>query len=528
MPGWTLMRWPGSSALRRGGRRRSTGPRWSRRWGCGCRPTFITFASAYGPITLGEFVWVWSPVGAAAQLDYGTHRMLRAWRDRDPPGHPYTFWPEPGGLLMWGRSGASHHFFWHTAASTDPQRWPTVVYSYLMPAGYPGMYSASGPVWRRLERPMTDVLAALVGGGPDPQLGLDLDPLPARYEPSPRTDATAEPTGAPQRPAVATPDAVERIVDAIGVVPPVPPADRSGEQLPSDYQALIDRIGAGTLGRRLILHAPNGPRGYDLTAEHTRIGPTLRVPAAVCPQPGGLRLWGRFTTGETCWWLPAWYDCDGWPVVICAADAVGWQRLDLTATQFIDEWLAGRMDLPVLAPEALPADRTWRSAAEELPAPPPRSARRRDPLAQLATLIGPPDINRDADWSTAERRLGVRLPDNYKRLHAAYGAWFVEGISAPPPGQLADWQEQLADIYLDDRPAFPHPGGLLYCAGTENRDALWWDTTDADPDAWPVVIQSAGHFSTFPGNLTELLVHTLTDREPDLPCGTPSSPPRRQ
>jgi len=167
---------------------------------------------------------------------------------------------------------------------------------------------------------------------------------------------------------VATPDAVERIVDAVGKAAPVAPAHWSSEQLPSDYQALIDRNGAGTLGSRLILHAPGGPQGYDLAAEHTRIAPTVRIPAAG-PQPGGLRLWGRFTTGETCWWLPAWYDCDGWPVVICAADGVGWQRLDLTATRFIDEWLAGRMDLPVLAPEALPADRSLQSAAEQPPAP---------------------------------------------------------------------------------------------------------------------------------------------------------------
>jgi hypothetical protein len=346
--------------------------------------------------------------------------------------------------------------------------------------------------------------------------------------PTEPSDPSTEPL---RRPAAATPDAVERIAHAISTPAPTIHADRFGDRLPSDYRALIDRIGPGTLGRRLILHAPGGPPGYDLGSEHTRTVPTLRIPAAVHPQPGGLQLWGRFTTGETCWWLPAWYDSDGWPVVICAADGVGWQRLDVTATRFIDEWLAGRMDLPVLAPQARPTDRTWQSSAAEPPAPPPvpprRSTRRRDPITQLATVIGPPDNHRETDWSTTERRLGIRLPDDYKRLHAAYGERIVDGISTPPPEDLPDWHEELADIYLDDLPAFPDRGGLLYCAGTDNRDALWWDTTDTDPDTWPVVIQSGSTHRTFPGSLTELLVHALTGRCPDLPRHTPSAPPRR-
>src|SRR6266498_4069595 len=165
MPGWTLMRWPGSSALRRGGRRRSTGPRWSRRWGCGCRPTFITFASAYGPITLGEFVWVWSPVGAAAQLDYGTHRMLRAWRDRDAPGHPYTFWPEAGwvsGDVLRERAGLA------SAGAADDRRAGCVGGRWSRSAAGTGSRSPARPVrtepaHRRDGR--TDRCAAAAGGG---------------------------------------------------------------------------------------------------------------------------------------------------------------------------------------------------------------------------------------------------------------------------------------------------------------------------------------------------------------------------
>jgi SMI1 / KNR4 family (SUKH-1) len=78
---------------------------------------YKAFTSAYGSIDLGEFVWVWSPA-RTVPFEYHTHEWLRASRDLDPPSYPYTFWPEPGGLLMWGRSRASHHFFW-----CGPARW---------------------------------------------------------------------------------------------------------------------------------------------------------------------------------------------------------------------------------------------------------------------------------------------------------------------------------------------------------------------------------------------------------------------
>ncbi|HZM74746.1 MAG TPA: SMI1/KNR4 family protein [Candidatus Limnocylindrales bacterium] len=489
---------------------------------------FKSFAGAYGPIDLGEFLWVWSPAGAQARFDYGTHRWLRALRDADPASYPYTFWPEPGGLLMWGQSRLSHHFFWDTSASTDPRHWPTMLYSYLSPApGMPGAGVYSGPSWRRIERSMTDIVAALVGGDSGSELGLDFTPLPARYGQDQRADGTQGRLGASGPPATPAPDAVERIAAALGVAGPARPPEWSGEQVPDDYRALIDRIGPGTLGGRLLLHAPGAPGGFEMATEHARAAATVGAPAAVHPEPGGLRLWGRFTTGETCWWVPAWYDADGWPVVICAADGMGWQRIDLTATGFIAEWLAGRMDLPVLALQALPANPSHRPATEQPPAPPPPSTRQRDPLAELATLLGPPDSDTIADWSTDERSLGTRLPADLKRLHAAYPELFFASISLLEPGQLVRYHDAISEFALDDRPAYPSPGGLLYCGGTENRDSLWWDTTDPDPDAWPVVVEIAGEFSPFPGNLTQLLVHTLTGRPPRLATGTVSAPPRR-
>jgi hypothetical protein len=490
---------------------------------------FKSFAGAYGPIDLGEFVWLWSPSGPAVRFDHKTHEWLRASRDLNPPSYPYTFWPEPGGLLMWGRSRASHHFFWDIAASTDPQRWPTMLYSYLSPApGLPGAGVYSGPAWRRIERSMTDIVAALVSGDPGPELGFDFAALPARYGPDLRNGGTHGRLDAPRPPVAPTPDAVDRIVAAASAGRPLRPTKWTGEQAPSDYRALIDRIGPGTLGGRLSLHAPGAPEWFEMATEHARASATISVPAAVHPQPGGLRLWGRFTTGETCWWVPAWYDPDGWPVVICAAEGVGWQRVELTAAGFIDQWLAGRMDLPVLAPQALPGDRSHRPATEGPATPPPSSTRQRDPLAQLATLLGPPDGETVADWSTDEQRLGTRLPTDLKRLHAAYPELFVGRVSITKPGQVARYHETISQFALGDRPAYPHPDGLLYCGGTENRDSLWWNTTNPDPDTWPIVVERASEFTPFPGNLTQLLLHTLTGQPPKLAGGTVSAPPRRQ
>ncbi len=68
---------------------------------------YKAFAERYGPVLVGDRVWVLVPhrsdeggyLGELAQSQ-GLHRSLR---DTDPPAHPFAFHPEPGGLLAWGR-----------------------------------------------------------------------------------------------------------------------------------------------------------------------------------------------------------------------------------------------------------------------------------------------------------------------------------------------------------------------------------------------------------------------------------------
>jgi hypothetical protein len=494
---------------------------------------FRRFAEAFGSIDLGDFVWIWSPAAGEVPFEPATQVFLRHSRDWDPSAYPYAFWPEPGGLLPWGSSRASDHFFWDTSVGADPERWPVVIHRYLSPAigknGEPtGGYTHTGPVWHRIDASMIEVVAALVSGDRfTAGVHLERGPLPGRYGPDKRGGVWYPPS-ATRRPVPASSAAVNGTLDRLRQ-PGTATADWSGIDVPPDYRALLEATGAGTVAGRLRLLAPSAPAGFDIAAEHVRAADRCGLPTAFAPAPGGVRLWGAFTTGETCWWVPAWYEPAGWPVLICAADGVGWQRLDITASEFVAQWLAGRMDLPVLAPEALPDTVSLQPADAGVPQPPPRSPRPRDPLALLATLLGPPDPPREADWSADEDALGARLPDDIKRLHAAYGPTPVERVSIAGPGTLARDHERYLPFAREfaSYPMYPDPGGLLRWGSTEGRAGLWWDTTRPDPDTWTVVVDHSGTWQPYPGGLVDLLVAALTGRDHRLLRPTPSSPGAR-
>ncbi|MBO2456251.1 SMI1/KNR4 family protein [Actinomadura violacea] len=263
----------------------------------------------------------------------------------------------------------------------------------------------------------------------------------------------------------------------------------------------------------LRLLAPGGDDGFGMEAEERGR-----------EQPHeDARLWGVFAGGETCCWLPFGDDPAHWLV---ALDGHGNQQLNLSTTEFLDEWLDGRLDLPVLSLPPVPRERTLTRAGDPVAAPAdPVREGVRDPLAQLRTIIGP---GRQAvyDWEAIERELGVPgLPADYKRLYETYGAggrFAVNGIFVQAPNDLAahlkeyghiyrEWAENKRNPASPDRryKAYPESGGLLYCGSTEGRDVLCWDTADPDPDRWPVVNLGYREIEEF-GPLTELLVAELT------------------
>ncbi|GAA2087261.1 SMI1/KNR4 family protein [Actinomadura alba] len=309
----------------------------------------------------------------------------------------------------------------------------------------------------------------------------------------------------------------------------IPEDDRGWEPrfpdvpFPDDYVALISRTGPGTLAGILRLLAPgcgNGSErfdGFDLETEQRR---------HVAPHEKA-RLWGVFSSGETCWWLPIHRDPARWLLVVSGN---GDQQLNITTAEFLTEWLDGRLDMPVLSLPPVPRERALTRAGHTAAAlaPVPVQEATRDPLAQLLTIIGP-GTPRTYDWEAIERDLGVtRLPTDYKRLHEAYKPRVaLNGIFVAEPADLAS-MHQLHTALLrnwcedDDRPedadpqdyytVHPDPGGLplLFCASTEGRDILCWDTANPDPDKWPIVNVSFGGPDVFDGTLTEVLVGELT------------------
>ncbi|WP_139360892.1 hypothetical protein [Mycobacterium sp. D16R24] len=271
--------------------------------------------------------------------------------------------------------------------------------------------------------------------------------------------------------------------------------------MPDDYRKLLSKYGPATLAGVLRLLAPDGPPGFNMATE------TIRYPQ---PHPEAT-LWGIFDTGETCWWFPI-REHRRWFVVIVGH---GKQQLNVSPTEFLLRWNNGELDLPVLS--FPPVRRGWSMtpACEKVTLPAVIEIGNRDPLAQLESLIGPPQP-RTHDWHEIEGKLGFGLPTDYKRLHDAYGRVHLNGIFVSAPDEVWHLHDMHASV-LDDafewrRPT--GPGGMLLCATTEGRSTVVWDTANDDPDAWPLIVDDG--YGRMPGTLTELLVGELTDTGPGL------------
>ncbi|MFD1547323.1 SMI1/KNR4 family protein [Nonomuraea guangzhouensis] len=467
------------------------------------------FAERYGPVLVGEWIWVVVPHhsdrgGYFRQLDQrqGLQRSIRAG---DPPSHPFAFHPEPGGLLVWGESRGSEYYFWDTSVSADPNDWPTRVFTQSWP----------DEKWRLVDAPLTEVLAARVSGGLD--LG---EALPAVSPPYAWNFAPLVLKDVPER---ASFPGVPLALEVAGQAARV----EAATGVPDDYAALVGEYGVGRLAGVLRLLGPGAPEGFDLAAEEAVVSERLRsrraagervVPSPIAPEPGGLRLWGVFDGGETCWWLPVSAESAEWPVVLLDADGLGWQRLPYGATGFLDRWLDGRLDLPVLSLSAVPRARVlFPPVVDPAASTAPAEEAPRDVLAQLASIIGESRTGGHTyDWPGIERSLGLRLPRDYKRLFEVYGSIGINGIMIGHPEELQGRHEEEVEYlgWEEDEAMAVHPasGGLLWCANTEGRDCIWWDTGDPDPDRWTMVWDVEFDRRTFPGTLIELVIADLTSR----------------
>ncbi|WP_052768619.1 SMI1/KNR4 family protein [Streptomyces humi] len=165
-------------------------------------------------------------------------------------------------------------------------------------------------------------------------------------------------------------------------------------------------------------------------------------------------------------------------------------------------------------------------------------------LEELLRLVPPPtDAPRAAvDWERVEDELGVRLPDDYKRLSERYGPGDFDGFmtilhphSQFWPTRLAGAAERAAEL-LEQMPEslrkrVPYDIDHLLAAGkTDNGDTIYWVTEpDHAPDEWTVTANGARNtkWSHFEGGMVEFLVAILsgTTRLDVFPSDFPSVRP---
>src|SRR2546423_7697612 len=167
-------------------------------------------------------------------------------------------------------------------------------------------------------------------------------------------------------------------------------------------------------------------------------------------------------------------------------------------------------------------------------------------LGQIMELMGPPlTVGAASPWDDAVAEVGFGFPADYRDFVDVYGAGAVNDelfIAAPtlrPNGfgfrtgfggfvdqttlglgrGIAEMRENA--VALEDEetypfPILPEPGGLLIWGNTANGDVCFWDTHDAEPDRWPVVVLllSSRRWDRFDGGMTEFLLAVLRGDHP--------------
>jgi hypothetical protein len=109
------------------------------------------------------------------------------------------------------------------------------------------------------------------------------------------------------------------------------------------------------------------------------------------------------------------------------------------------------------------------------------------------------------DWDAVHKRIGARLPQDYRDLIDDRGAGLVAGIVVRGPGagrialDLEEWLLGFARTVSDLRgltcehyppPFYPETGGMLPWGEDENGHIIAWAPSTPDPDRWPVAVLS--------------------------------------
>jgi hypothetical protein len=238
----------------------------------------------------------------------------------------YPIYPEPGGLLPWGRDRRVQPLYWLTEAA-DPADWPVVA--------VPDQSNFSD--WRVYPVSTCQFLIDVVEG----RIGADvLGPQLANPKPY---QSIVDRDAAEQAAAAAGPPVGlwQGEPEAHGEFPVLakligPPARRSaprdwanavqlpGFAPPADYQSFIDTYGPGTFWDITItsLDADGDFDMLQLLTWQAQARAAGKVYWPVYPQPGGLVPWGRTVDGWLVGWVPLGDDPDRWGVAVAAQDQV--------------------------------------------------------------------------------------------------------------------------------------------------------------------------------------------------------------
>lgn len=294
------------------------------------------------------------PGGTQRLLAEAEGRKLNAlweWRATGRGQVPYPLYPEPGGLLPWGRVRNYGCAFWLTGDS-DPVEWPVIV------------ASNSFSHWERYDGTMCEFLIEVATARYDAS-GFTDGPVKVTVDKAGNISTSAQPIILADRP-VFEPDRVRSVPPAPSrpAVPPrtywqdklraagewspvneIPalremigkPASRVarvdwgavhaqlGFDLPSDYREFIDAYGPGTFGN-IRIAAPGVPGEMDLFAlmlrKYRKIRSVIHVGTSppFFPEPGGTVCWGETADGWICGWAPVGNNPDEWTVAEILAD----------------------------------------------------------------------------------------------------------------------------------------------------------------------------------------------------------------
>ncbi len=147
-------------------------------------------------------------------------------------------------------------------------------------------------------------------------------------------------------------------------------------------------------------------------------------------------------------------------------------------------------------------------------------------VERLSAVLAPPSTpaGRPSDWQQVAESWNTAFPSDYRDFLDVFGAGTIDDYlvlatvldHAPDArestvGGLTDVARSLHQEHSDwPYPVWPRNGGLICWGATIDSDVLYWDTTDSDPDRWPVVVRNReGDFTRFDFGMAEFVLRML-------------------